>query len=53
MIPEDDEYQKVEFSRNSKKSFLVGASWSHYSEWPFRTTHFYLGLWVLTVRTPS
>lgn len=35
------------------KNMLFGASWSHYGGWPERTTHVYLGLWVLTIRTPS
>jgi hypothetical protein len=32
---------------------LFGASWSHHPGWPQRTTHLYLGLWVLTLRTKT
>jgi hypothetical protein len=36
--------------RNSRKSFLLGASWSHDASWPTpRLTHIYLGLWLLTI----
>jgi hypothetical protein len=39
---------RVRFHRNSPSSFLLGASWSHHHEWPQRTTHLYLGPWLLT-----
>lgn len=42
----------VQIVRNSRKSFLVGASWSHDPRWPGpRRTHIYLGPWLMTVTT--
>lgn len=32
---------------------LFGASWSHWGNWPERSTHIYLGLWVLSITVPS
>lgn len=37
--------------RRNHGGFLLGASWSHDARWAPRRTHFYLGWWVLTVRT--
>jgi hypothetical protein len=34
-------------------NFLIGASWSHWGSWPERQTHIYLGLWTLTIYTPT
>lgn len=40
-----------QITRN-RSSFLLGASWSHHPSFVGpRLTHFYLGFWVLTVRT--
>jgi 3-phenylpropionate/cinnamic acid dioxygenase small subunit len=39
--------------RRKVTNVLVGASWSHSPDWPTRTTHVYLGLWTLTIATPS
>ena len=33
---------------NSKRSFLVGASWQHDPAWAVRQIHIYLGPWLLT-----
>jgi len=41
---------KVRIYRNGTKCFLLGASWSHYPSWPERTTHIYLGPFLLTVK---
>jgi hypothetical protein len=30
---------------------LFGSTWQHHASFPWRLTHFYLGLWVLTIRT--
>lgn len=37
--------------RNSRKSFLLGASWSHDPSWPTRLTHIYLGPFLITIAT--
>ena len=38
--------------RNSRKSFLIGASWSHDPSWGTpRQTHIYLGPFLLTIIT--
>lgn len=37
--------------RRNRHCLLFGTSWSHHPSWPQRTTHLYLGLWVLTYRT--
>ena len=34
-------------------NILFGASWAHWGRWRERHTHIYLGLWVLTITTPS
>lgn len=39
--------------RRAVDNILFGASWSHWGKWPERSTHIYLGLWVLTIKTPS
>jgi hypothetical protein len=41
---------RLKFNRN-RSCCLFGASWSHHVSFPFRLTHFYLGLWILTLRT--
>lgn len=41
---------RLRIARN-RGGCLFGASWSHHASFPFRLTHFYLGLWVLTLRT--
>jgi hypothetical protein len=50
MHPDDQALPRLSFSRN-RDALLFGLSWSHHSSFSFRTTHFYLGLWVFTVRT--
>lgn len=42
---------KTATGRRRFNNVLVGASWSHHPSWPTRTTHLYLGLWVISVRT--
>jgi hypothetical protein len=37
--------------RYNHDCFLLGVSWSHHPSFGPRSTHIYLGLWVLTVRT--
>lgn len=37
--------------RRNRDCFLLGASWSHYAKWEHRLTHFYLGWFVLTLKT--
>ena len=37
--------------RRNRKGLLFGSTWSHDACWPTRLTHFYLGWWVLSVRT--
>jgi hypothetical protein len=41
---------RLSFRRN-RVAFLLGVTWSHDPSWPWRVTHFYLGLWTLTLRT--
>lgn len=62
MIPDEDRAPKIRISWNAGRTewgkpgfdnFMVGASWSHWGTWPERQTHIYLGLWVLTIITPS
>jgi hypothetical protein len=50
VIPADSLPPRVAVERN-RSCLLFGASWSHHGSFPFRLTHFYLGAWVLTVRT--
>lgn len=51
MHPDDDHTPpRLALVRN-RSSALFGASWSHHASFPWRLTHFYLGLWVLTLRT--
>ncbi len=33
--------------------FLVGASWAHHVTFKARSTHVYLGFWVLTIKTKA
>ena len=48
--PEKD--RRVRVVRNTRKSFLLGASWSHDPAWDCpRLTHIYLGPWLMTVTT--
>ncbi|WNN96027.1 hypothetical protein SEA_HIRKO_77 [Arthrobacter phage Hirko] len=44
---------RTEWGRRGVDNFLLGASWSHWGNWPERQTHIYLGLWALTIVTPS
>lgn len=44
---------RTEWGKRGFDNFLVGASWSHWGNWPTRQTHIYLGFWVLTINTPS
>lgn len=54
MIPVEERVRRrVRFYRNSRQCFLFGASWSHYGEWPERTVHVYLGVWLLTFTVPT
>lgn len=39
----------VKFYRNSRKAFLLGASWDHDRSWTTRLIHFYLGPWLFTL----
>ena len=41
---------RIGMARN-RSCLLFGLSWSHHASFPFRLTHFYLGAWVLTLRT--
>lgn len=50
MIPTEVKEPRLAVHRN-RDGFLLGASWSHHSSWERRLTHFYLGWWVLTLRT--
>jgi hypothetical protein len=51
MGPDDPQLPpRVSLGRN-RSCLLFGLSWSHDDSFPFRLTHVYLGLWVLTVRT--
>ena len=42
-----------EYGGKAVDNVLFGASWSHWGNWPERQTHIYLGLWTLTIYTPS
>lgn len=62
MIPDETKTPKIaicwnagrtEWGKRGFDNFLVGASWSHWGTWPERQTHIYLGLWTLTITTPS
>lgn len=63
MEPTDKTSVKVEINWNAgrtewgKRGFdnvLFGASWSHWGGFNReRLTHIYLGLWVITIHTPS
>lgn len=62
MNPADNPRMRVEINWNAgrtewgKRGFdniLFGASWSHWGEWSERRTHLYLGLWMLTIITPT
>jgi len=44
---------RTEWGKRGFDNFLIGASWSHWGNWPERQTHIYLGLWTLTIYTPS
>ena len=45
---------KARVYRNSKKSFLIGASWSHDPSWGTpRLTHIYLGPFLMTITTET
>jgi hypothetical protein len=44
---------RTEWGKRGFDNFLIGASWSHWGNWPERQAHIYLGLWTLTVITPS
>lgn len=44
---------RTEWGKRGLDNLLVGASWSHWGERPERRTHIYLGLWVLTIITPT
>jgi hypothetical protein len=41
---------RLKIARN-RSCLLFGTSWSHHASFPWRLTHFYLGLWVLSLRT--
>ena len=41
----------MRFYRNIRSSFLLGASWSHHPSFGARSTHIYLGPWLLTITT--
>lgn len=41
---------RITINRN-RDGLLLGVSWAHHKSWDHRLTHFYLGLWVLTIRT--
>lgn len=62
MIPEEAKKIRITASWNAGRSeyggkavdnVLFGASWSHWGDWPERQTHIYLGLWTVTITTPS
>jgi hypothetical protein len=44
---------RTEWGKRGFDNFMLGASWSHWGNWPVRQTHIYLGLWVITIHTPS
>lgn len=44
---------RTEWGKRGFDNFLIGASWSHWGNWPERQTHLYLGVWTLTITTPS
>lgn len=44
---------RTEWGKRGVDNVLFGASWSHWGTFPERQTHIYLGLWVLTITTPS
>jgi hypothetical protein len=44
---------RTEWGKRGVDNILFGASWSHWGTWPERQTHIYLGLWTLTITTPS
>lgn len=45
---------RTEWGKRGFDNFLIGASWQHWGSFlRERQTHFYLGLWTLTVYTPS
>ena len=41
------------YGKKAVDNILFGASWSHWGSWSERKTHLYLGLWTLTIYTPS
>lgn len=43
-------HPRVVVHRN-RGGFLLGVTWVHVKTWPQRLTYFYLGWWVLTIRT--
>ena len=44
---------RTEWGKRGFDNFLIGASWSNWGTWPERHTHIYIGLWTLTIYTPS
>lgn len=52
MMPGTVKLRPVWIVRNPG-AFLLGLSWVHHPTWNDRTTHVYLGWWVLTLRWPT
>jgi len=44
---------RSEYGKRAVDNILFGVSWSHWGSWRERRTHIYLGLWTLTICTPS